>query len=59
VLEKMKEEYVQHNGAEEYAQKRAKLMNTLMDVGVEDDVSTGVSTNGVSTKTMSELDNSV
>eukprot|EP01082_Thalassiosira_pseudonana_P002349 g1773.t1 g1773 contig11:36271-37404(+) len=44
MLEKMKEEYVEHNGAEKYAQKRAKLMNTLMDVGDEDDVSPSVAT---------------
>ena len=62
LLEEMKEEYVEHNGEEKYAKKRATLMNALIDAGDEDDVSTGVSTkmsNGVSTKSMSELDNSV
>mgnify|MGYP006198631137 CR=1 FL=1 len=44
MLEKMKEEYVEHNGEEKYAQKRAQLMNTLMDVGDEDDVSCNVET---------------
>jgi division protein CdvB (Snf7/Vps24/ESCRT-III family) len=44
MLEKMKEEYVEHNGEEKYAQKRAQLMNTLMDVGDEEDVSPSVAT---------------
>jgi hypothetical protein len=44
MLENMKEEYVEHNGEEKYAQKRAQLMNTLMDVGDEDDVSPSVAT---------------
>lgn len=62
LLEEMKEEYVKHNGEEKYAKKRATLMNALIDAGDEDDVSTSVSTKmstGVSTKSMSELDNSV
>ncbi len=44
MLEKMKEEYVEHNGEEKYGRVRAQLLNDLMDVGDEDDVSPSVAT---------------
>ena len=36
MLDKMKEEYVEHNGEEKYRRVRAQLLDDLMDVGGED-----------------------
>jgi hypothetical protein len=59
MLEEMKEEYVEHNGEEKYAKKRAKLMNALIDAGDEDDVSPSVATEQATDDgTMSEVGNS-
>ena len=39
-----KEEYVERNGEEKYRRVRAQLLDDLMDVGGEDDVSPSVAT---------------
>jgi hypothetical protein len=58
MLEKMKEEYVERNGEEKYGRVRAQLLNDLMNVGDEDDVSPSVATEQATDDgTMSEVGN--
>ena len=53
-----KEEYVERNGEEKYRRVRAQLLDDLMDVGGEDDVSPSVATEQATDDgTMSEVGN--